>query len=148
MRTIATARAVLLLAALGAGGGATLATPALAANLAKKGVYTDNRPGKTTSIVVARGATSISGMSVSCPHSRYATGVVQLRDVPISADGTFAVEGLLTVRYVGSGTRRTGLRIAGTFQRGKVVGSLAPRGRASICQRMSFSARYFGNVRG
>lgn len=148
MRTTTTARAALLLAALTAGAGGVLAAPASAANQAKAGIYTDNRPGKTTSIEVARGAGSIRGMSVSCPKPRYATGVVQLRNVPISAAGTFAVEGRVSVLYPGAGRRTAQVRIAGTFQRGKVTGSLAPVNGSRLCNRMTFSARYFGNVRG
>lgn len=148
MRTTTTARAALLLAALTAGAAGASAAPASAANQAKAGIYTDNRPGKTTSIVVARGAGSISGMSVSCPKPRFATGVVQLRDVPIAANGTFAFQGRVSVLYPGSGRRTAHVRVTGTFQRGKVVGSLAPAAGSTLCARMTYSARYFGNVRG
>ena len=132
--------------------GALVALPVVATakhkpvDLAKQGVYVDTS--KTVQIAVAKGARKISSLSLSCPSTKHEAGTIQLRNVKISAAGTFKLDGHFSVAYFDSGSQKAKLKIAGTFQAHKAVGKLTPTGTDGLCDAYSFSAKYYGNPKG
>lgn len=143
MRT--TARLALALGAIGA-----VAFPALAlarsSNKAKVGYYVDNRQDRSMTLFVTPNLKRLRSLQVPCLNEAgRATATISLTNVPISSSGTFTVDGNVTVNSFGSRFKAP-MKITGTFQANRVVGSVAARGRS--CGALRFNGRYYGDVQG
>jgi hypothetical protein len=132
--------------------GALAALPVVAAakhkpvNLAKQGVYLDTAT--NVQIGVAKGAQKMSTVTLNCPSTKHEAGTIQLRNVKLSAAGTFKLDGHFSVAYFDSSSHKAKLKITGTFQAHKVVGKITPTGTDGLCDAYSFSAKYYGNRTG
>ena len=139
-------RAELALGVLGAAVALPATTLARSSSKAKVGYYVDSGQDRNMTLFVTPDLKRLRLFQVACLNEAgRAGGTINVRSVPITSGGRFTIDGSVTV--ISSYSRfKTPMRITGTFQANRVVGSVTATGRS--CGALRFNGRYYGDVEG
>ncbi|MDO8184949.1 hypothetical protein Q5424_04285 [Conexibacter sp. JD483] len=141
-------RPALALAALSSLAAVAVPTAAFAAsaNKAKVGVYADTTADRGMTLQVTPKLNKLRIFQVACLNDAGRPGgTINVRNVPIKANGTFKIDGTVRVSS-GFDDFKTKMLITGRFQANRVVGTSTARGGS--CGTVRFNGRYYGNAQG